>query len=200
MTIQQNISLKQYNTFGIDSTAAFFAAFTSVDELQELTTYFSGKEKLILGGGSNILFTKDYAGAVLKNSIRGIEVIDEDDEHIYIKAGSGELWHPFVLHCIDNNYAGVENLSLIPGCVGASPMQNIGAYGVEIKDVFHSLEAFHIQDKKIETFTKDACAFGYRESVFKNKYKNQFVITSVTYKLYKQPRINISYGANAQEL
>lgn len=200
MTIQQNISLKQYNTFGIDSTAAFFAAFTSVDELQELTTYFSGKEKLILGGGSNILFTKDYAGAVLKNSIRGIEVIDEDDEHIHIKAGSGEMWHPFVLHCIHNHYAGVENLSLIPGCVGASPMQNIGAYGVEIKDIFHSLEAFHIQDKKIETFTKDACAFGYRESVFKNKYKNQFVITSVTYKLYKQPRINISYGAIAREL
>ena len=200
MTLQQNISLKQYNTFGIDSTAAFFACFTSVEELQELIAYFSGKEKLILGGGSNILFTKNYAGAVLKNSIRGIEVIKEDDEHIYIKAGSGERWHPFVLHCIRNHYAGVENLSLIPGCVGASPMQNIGAYGVEIKDIFHSLEAFHIHEKKIETFTKDLCAFGYRESVFKNKYKNQFVITSVTYKLYKKPRIKISYGAIAQEL
>lgn len=200
MHIQKNISLKQYNTFGIDATAAYFSEFATVDELQELTEYFSDKEKLILGGGSNILFTKDYAGAVLKNTIKGIEVIDEDNEYIYIKAGSGEVWHQFVLYCIKNNYAGIENLSLIPGYVGASPMQNIGAYGVEIKDVFHSLEAFHIQDKATVTFTKDACAFGYRESVFKNKYKNQFVITSVIYKLYKQPRINIAYGAIAQEL
>ncbi|WP_460554599.1 UDP-N-acetylmuramate dehydrogenase [Ferruginibacter profundus] len=208
MQIQPNISLKKYNTFGIDVMAKYFASFDSTDSLGQLLQYDDARAAtqknrvplLILGGGSNMLFTKNFDGIVLKNEIKGIDIINADDDYVYIKAGAGEHWHRFVLHCINNNLAGVENLSLIPGNVGASPMQNIGAYGVEIKDVFHSLEAFHLQEKKMVTFSLDDCAFGYRESVFKKKYKNQFVITSVTYKLSKKPVFNTSYGAIEQEL
>jgi UDP-N-acetylmuramate dehydrogenase len=155
---------------------------------------------LILGGGSNILFTKNFDGLVLKNELKGIELVKEDAEHFYVKAAAGENWHQFVLHCIHHGYAGVENLSLIPGNVGASPMQNIGAYGVEIKDVFHSLEAFHLDEKKVVNFSANDCAFGYRESVFKRKYKGQFVILSVTFRLHKHPQFNTTYGAIEQEL
>src|SRR5215217_4737307 len=203
MIIQENISLKPYNTFGIDVLAKQFAPFTTTDELQELCTnakFQSSGPKLILGGGSNILLTKDFNGLVLKNDIKGIEIIKEDKEHFYIKTGAGENWHQFVMHCVSNNFAGVENLSLIPGNNGASPMQNIGAYGVEIKDVFYELEAFHIHHKTLQRFTLEDCKFGYRESLFKNKYKGQFVITSVTYKLNKVPKYYITYGAIQQEL
>jgi UDP-N-acetylmuramate dehydrogenase len=208
MPIQSNISLKKYNTFGIDVKAKYFASFDSVDALGQLLQYddvrAAAQKKqtpvLILGGGSNMLFIKDFDGIVLKNEISGIEVVKEDDDHVYIEAGAGENWHKFVLHCINNNVAGVENLSLIPGNVGASPMQNIGAYGVEVKDVFHSLNAFHLKEKRMETFNLNDCAFGYRESVFKKKYKNEFVITAVTFKLNKQPNFNTSYGAIEQEL
>jgi UDP-N-acetylmuramate dehydrogenase len=204
MNIQNNISLKKYNTFGIDVIAKNFAAFNSISQLQELLAYNQQKNKsnkpLILGGGSNMLFTKDIDGMVVKNEIVGIEKITEEDNFVYIKVGAGENWHQFVLHCIDSNYAGVENLSLIPGNVGASPMQNIGAYGVEIKDVFHSLEAYHINDNVVQHFNNADCEFGYRESVFKNKYRNQFVITSVTFKLKKIALFNTSYGAIEQEL
>lgn len=202
MQIRENISLKPYNTFGIDIIAKSFASFHSVEELKESfdnANSFQNK-KLILGGGSNILFQDNYDGLVLKNEIHGIEIIAEDDDHVYIKAGAGENWHQFGSHCINNNYAGVENLSLIPGNVGASPMQNIGAYGVEIKDVFHQLEAFHIRDKALKIFNLNECEFGYRESVFKKKYRDQFVIVSVTYKLRKKPIFNTSYGAIQQEL
>ncbi len=203
MLIQENISLKPYNTFGIDVFAKSFAPFANVNELQELLALHTSNLKpptLILGGGSNILFTKNFDGLVLKNALKGIELVQEDADHVYVKAAAGEQWHSFVLHCIDKNYAGVENLSLIPGNVGASPMQNIGAYGVEIKDVFHELEAYHIHDKKVVTFSLNDCAFGYRESVFKKKYKDEFVILNVTYKLNKQPIFNTSYGAIEQEL
>ncbi|MDE3143903.1 MAG: UDP-N-acetylmuramate dehydrogenase [Bacteroidota bacterium] len=202
MQILENISLKPFNTFGIDAKAKYFSSFTTVDELTELlnsrlTTHDS---RLILGGGSNLLFTKDFDGIVLKNELKGIELIKEDDEFFYVKAAAGEVWHEFVLHCIKNNYAGVENLSLIPGSLGAGPIQNIGAYGVELKDVFESLEAYHIGDKTIQTFSLNDCAFGYRESVFKKKYKGQFVILNVTYKLKKHPQLNTSYGAINEEL
>lgn len=200
---QQNVSLKLYNTFGIEATAKLFASFHSVDELTELlndSERLPSDARLILGGGSNILLTKDVDGLVLKNEIMGIEKVAEDEDHIYIKAGAGENWHRFVLYCLEKNYAGVENLALIPGSVGASPMQNIGAYGVEIKDVFHSLEAFHLHDKTVQPFSLDDCKFGYRESVFKHHFKGQFVITSVTYKLFKTPIYNTSYGAIQQEL
>lgn len=156
--------------------------------------------KLILGGGSNILLTKDYDGLVLKNEIAGIEAVGEDEDHVYVKAGAGENWHRLVMHCVEKGFAGMENLSLIPGSVGASPMQNIGAYGVEIKDIFHELEAYHANDRYVKNFSPQECGFGYRESVFKHKYKGQFVITSVTFRLRKKPVFHTSYGAIRQEL
>lgn len=200
MNILQNISLKPYNSFGIEATAAHFSSFSSIDELASLLEISNQQYRLILGGGSNILLTKNIDGYVLKNELKGIEKVHEDENHFYIKANAGENWHGFVMHCIENNYAGLENLSLIPGNVGASPMQNIGAYGVEIKDVFHSLEAYDIQDKKIVQFTLNDCEFGYRESVFKTRYKNRFVILSVTYRLNKKPVYHVSYGAIKQQL
>lgn len=202
MQIRENISLQPFNTFGIQAHARYFAPFTTVDELKELLSYKqqATNPRLILGGGSNILLTKDFDGLILKNEVGRIEVVQEDQEYIYVKAGAGVNWHQFVLYCIDKNYAGVENLSLIPGNCGASPMQNIGAYGVEIKDVFHELEAFHIEDQVIKTFSLEECQFGYRESVFKRQYKGQFVIISITYRLRKRPLFNTSYGAINQEL
>jgi UDP-N-acetylmuramate dehydrogenase len=199
MFIKENFSLKSFNTFGINISTKLFASFSNTNELSEILRN-KNEHKLILGGGSNILFTKNYDGLVLKNEIAGIEKINEDDAHVYVRAGAGVGWHEFVLYCINNDFAGVENLSLIPGSVGASPMQNIGAYGVEIKDVFHELEAYNIEDKKLVSFSKNDCAFGYRESIFKNKYKGQFVITSVTFQLNKIPVYNTSYGAIETEL
>lgn len=200
MYVQENISLKPFNTFRIDAKAQYYAPFTSVNELSELTARYPKQSLLILGGGSNILLTKDVAGLVLKNEIKGIDKVREDEQYIYVRAGAGENWHQFVLQCIQNKWAGVENLSLIPGNVGASPMQNIGAYGVELKDVFYELKAWHLQEKCNYTFSLKDCEFGYRESVFKRKYKGQFVITSVCFRLYKQPVFNTSYGAIEQEL
>lgn len=199
---KENISLQPYNTFGIDATAKAFVAFASLEELKTILEANSIRDNpyLVLGGGSNILLTKDFDGIVLKNNIKGIEIVAEDADHVYVKAGAGEGWHHFVMYCLENNFAGVENLSLIPGNVGASPMQNIGAYGVEIKDVFYQLEAFHLHQKEKQTFSLDDCQFGYRESVFKTIYKNQFVILNVTYRLYKKPHFNTSYGAIQQEL
>lgn len=200
MNLQENISLRLYNSFGIDAKTRFFSAFKDEDELEEALSLNPQSTKLILGGGSNILFTKDFDGLVLKNEIKGITELHEDREFVYVKAGAGENWHDFVQYCIQRNWAGIENLSLIPGNVGASPMQNIGAYGVEIEDVFWDLEAYHINDRKLVTFTKADCGFGYRESVFKGKFKDQFVILSVTFQLRKTPRFNTSYGAIEQEL
>jgi UDP-N-acetylmuramate dehydrogenase len=204
--IQERISIKNYNTFGINAVARFFAVFKTIDELSELLEFNQLKTNnyqlstLILGGGSNILFTKDYDGLILKNELHGIKEIQKDEHHVYVQVGAGVNWHQFVLHCIKNDWAGVENLSLIPGNVGASPMQNIGAYGAEIKDVFYSLEAYHIKEKKIVNFSLNDCEFGYRDSVFKRKFKDEFVITHVTYRLNKIPEYNISYGAIEQEL
>lgn len=201
MQVHQNYSLKKYNTFGIDAIAKYFATFSSVDTLEELLSNNKNvSSKMILGGGSNVLFTKDYDGLVLKNEISGIRIISENDEFVFIKAGAGEAWHRFVMYCISNNFCGVENLSLIPGNVGASPMQNIGAYGVEIKDVFYELEAYHLEEKKVQKFSAKDCEFGYRESVFKKKYKGRFAILNVIYRLRKKPQFNISYGAIEDEL
>ncbi|HYC29937.1 MAG TPA: UDP-N-acetylmuramate dehydrogenase, partial [Chitinophagaceae bacterium] len=200
MNIQQNISLRSYNTFGIDANARMFAQFSNADELKNILTDLSPAELMILGGGSNILLTKDFNGLVLKNNILGIEEVKEDDDHVYLKVGAGENWHRFVMYCIENDLAGVENLSLIPGNVGASPMQNIGAYGVEMKEVFHDLEAMHLEDKNVQLFTLNDCGFGYRDSVFKRKYKDQFAILTVTFRLNKTPKFNTSYGAIEQEL
>lgn len=202
MQICEAISLKAYNSFGIDVTARYFAPFNSLESLQELLyeTKLPVHKRLILGGGSNILFTTDFDGLVLHNQIPGIELIGEDAAAYYLRVGAGENWHAFVLDCIGKNRAGVENLSLIPGSVGAGPMQNIGAYGVEIKDVIHQVEAWHIHDRVLVPFDQAACAFGYRESVFKRRFRNQFVITHVTFRLLKQPDFNTAYGAIQQEL
>jgi UDP-N-acetylmuramate dehydrogenase len=200
MNIQQNISLKPFNTFGIDVSAKYFATFSNTDELIELKTQNSKLKTIVVGGGSNILFTKNFDGLILKNEIKGIELIKEDEHHVYVKTGAGENWHQFVMYCISRNWCGVENLSLIPGNVGATPMQNIGAYGVEIKEVFYELEAFNINEKKVYTFSVNDCEFGYRESIFKNRYKDQFIILDVTYCLNKIPKFNINYGAIEQEL
>ena len=207
MQIQQNTSLLPYNTFGIEVNAQYFASFNSIEQLESLLEAKVQIEKqssklplVILGGGSNLLFTKDVEGFVLKNELKGIELIGENDEFNYVKAAAGEEWHQFVTYCIEHNYSGVENLSLIPGNVGASPMQNIGAYGVEIKDVFQELEAYHIQERKIYTFTNEECQFGYRESVFKQALKGQYIILNVTFKLRKQPIFNTNYGAINTEL
>jgi len=202
MEILKNFSLLKYNTFGIDASAKYFSAFNSMAQLHELLEYNDQLHEplLILGGGSNLLLTKDVEGLVLKNEIPGKHLQREDDTYYYINAGAGENWHRFVLYCIANNMAGVENLSLIPGNIGACPMQNIGAYGVELSDVFYELTAFHLQEKKLVTFNVKECSFGYRESVFKTIYKNQFAILNVTFRLLKQPRFNTGYGAIQQEL
>ena len=202
MQIKENISLQPFNSFGIEVYAKYFASFNSIDQLQELiaSTQHKKNTHLILGGGSNILFTKNIEALVMKNEIEGVEVIEEQDDFILVQVGAGMNWHQFVVYCIHHGYAGIENLALIPGSIGASPMQNIGAYGVEIKDVFHSLEAIDIHDGNTKIFTNSECEFGYRESIFKNKYKDQFVITSVTYRLSKKPVFNTTYGAIQQEI
>jgi UDP-N-acetylmuramate dehydrogenase len=198
---RNNISLKPFNTFGIDVNANRFAAFSSVEELNSLLSQREANEPLlILGGGSNLLLTKDFNGLVLKNEILGFNLIEETDTEVIVEAGAGEVWHQFVMNCIENGYAGLENLSLIPGSVGASPMQNIGAYGVEIKDAFEYLDAFEISTGELKRFKKEDCQFGYRESVFKNIYKDQFVICRVAFRLSKNPKINTSYGAIESEL
>ncbi len=190
-------SLKPYNTFGIDVMAREMVSFSSKEVLASVLT---AGPRMILGGGSNVLFTKDFDGVVLRNEVKGIEVITEDQDYVYVRVGAGENWHEFVLYCIGRNLAGIENLSLIPGCVGASPMQNIGAYGVEIKDVFHDLEAYHLDDGAVQRFSLNDCAFGYRESVFKGKYKDQFAILNVTFRLRRVPVFHTTYGAIEQEL
>jgi UDP-N-acetylmuramate dehydrogenase len=200
MQIHENFPLKPYNTFSIDAKARFFSSFSSIEELEENLMLYSQYPVFILGGGSNILFTKDFEGCILKNEMKGIELQHEDEEHVYVKVGAGENWHQFVLYCLGHNWAGVENLSLIPGNVGASPIQNIGAYGVELDDVFWSLEAFYLSERRIHTFTRADCEFGYRDSIFKNRYKDEFAILSVTLQLRKKPIFHTSYGAITEEL
>ena len=202
MQVKENVSLKKLNTFGIDVFAKYFASFSSLDQVKEILKNDSVQHEplLILGGGSNLLFTRNFDGLVLKNEIKDIHIVKQTAEHHFIKSGAGENWNDFVMYCVENNFAGIENLSLIPGNVGASPMQNIGAYGVEIKDVFYELEALHIKSGELHKFDLSACQFGYRESVFKNKYKGQYIIISVTFKLNKKPVFNTSYGAIDQEL
>src|SRR6201991_3903186 len=199
MELIENKALADYNTFGINVSAHYFSSFASEDQLRDLVN-MTPAPPLILGGGSNLLFTRNIDGLVLKNEIGGIELVLEDEDYVYIKAGAGENWHSFVLHCLDRDWAGVENLSLIPGSVGAAPMQNIGAYGVEIKDVFYELEAYDLNEQKVYTFSLNDCEFGYRESVFKRKYRDRFVILNVTFRLRRQPVFHTSYGAIRDEL
>lgn len=199
--IHSSVNLKSLNSFGVEVVTNQFGTFKNIEELRALLKEKGDSELLILGGGSNLLFTKNFNGLVIKNEIKGIDIVQEDDNRIIVKAGAGENWHEFVLKCIENNWGGIENLSLIPGNVGASPMQNIGAYGVEIKDVFHELEAFHIESGTIKLFKHQECNFGYRESVFKNTMKGQYIILNVSFELTKKNhQIKTSYGDILNEL
>ena len=199
MKILQNIALKKYNTFGINAYAKRFVVVNSLKELQEIIAI--EKDVFLLSGGSNILLTKDIDKLVILLNLKGIDVNDANNDTIYITAEAGENWHDFVLWCVSQNYGGLENLALIPGNVGTSPIQNIGAYGVEIKDTFHQLEAVEIATGAIKTFTLKDCNFGYRNSVFKNELKGKYIITNVTFKLSKTNHtINTSYGAIQQFL
>ena len=190
-----------FNTFGMDVEARHFSSFRNVDELKAiLASPEAAGQRMILGGGSNVLFTSNYNGLVIRNEVGGIEIIRENQDGVFVRAGAGVVWHQFVMWCIDRALAGVENLSLIPGSVGAGPMQNIGAYGVELKEVFHSLEAYHIESGETHQFDAKACEFGYRESVFKRKLKGQYVILSVTFLLSRVPNFKTTYGAIEQEL
>ncbi len=199
MQFQENFDLTSNNTFRIRAAARYYTKISSVDELSNLALD-QKLPVLVLGGGSNLLFTKDFNGHVIQNKIMGIEKIDEDQDYVIIRVGAGENWHGLVEHCISHNFAGMENLALIPGLTGASPMQNIGAYGVEIKDIFHRLDAYHLNEKAVHSFSSSDCEFGYRESVFKSKYKGIFAITHVEFRLSKKPVFNTQYGAIEQEL
>jgi UDP-N-acetylmuramate dehydrogenase len=199
--IQENVSLVHFNTFGIDVSAKWFVEITSEEALSSLLKSGFGHDKplLVLGGGSNMLFTKNFDGLVIRINIQGIEERVSGEDAI-VKAGAGVSWKYLVNYCVESGFAGIENLSLIPGTVGASPVQNIGAYGVELKDVFESCVALNIQSGERRTFTYADCGFGYRESVFKSALKGQYIITEVSYRLSTVPALNLKYGAIQQEL
>lgn len=196
MIIQENISLLNFNTFHIDATARYFAEYYSIDELNNILSSSWRKDLplLCIGGGSNLLFTKDYEGVVLHSGMKNILVSGEDKSHIYLYADSGVIWDDFVAYCVDHNLYGAENLSLIPGEVGASAIQNIGAYGVEAKDIISKVHTIEINTGKIRTFDVIECAYGYRQSIFKKDLKDQYIITGVTFRLSKEPCFMLSYG------
>ena len=199
--ILENVSLKKFNTFGVEATARWFTEIKSETDLVDLFSDSSWKsrERLVLGGGSNILLTQDFDGLVIRMNIKGMNFTEEGNE-IIVSAGAGEVWQDLVLYCVDKGFAGMENLSLIPGSVGASPIQNIGAYGVELKDVFLSCRLFDIESGIIHTLNKEECDFEYRDSIFKKGLKGKVVITSVNFLLSKTSSVNLSYGAIADEL
>lgn len=201
MEIQTNFSLKSHNTFGIEASAKQFVAVHDTTELRMVLQQNKSEKKFILGGGSNMLLTKDLDALVIHVDLKGKKIIKEDEDFAWVESQAGENWHEFVLWTIDQNLGGLENMSLIPGNVGTTPVQNIGAYGIEIKDTFDSCEAMTIDNQEMKTFTKAQCHFGYRESIFKNEAKDQYVITSVVFKLTKRNhKINISYGDISGEL
>lgn len=200
MKIESDYSLKEYNTFGIEAKAKKFVEVATVDELVDVIKNHP-EPKFLLGGGSNMLLTKDIDALVVYLNLKGKEIIREDENHAWVRANAGENWHEFVIYCIENNLGGIENMSLIPGNVGTTPVQNIGAYGTEIKDTFDSCEALHIETQQLHVFRNSDCKFGYRESIFKNEEKGNYIITSVVFKLTKKDhKINIAYGDISSEL
>ena len=201
MTLHSNFSLKNYNTFGIEAKAKQFIAVHSLDELKTVLVENPTEKKFILGGGSNMLLTQDINALVIHIDLKGKKIINENDDFVWVESQAGENWHEFVLWTIDQNFGGLENMSLIPGNVGTTPVQNIGAYGAEIKDHFISCQAISIANQEVRTFQNEECRFGYRESIFKNEVKDQYIITSVVFKLTKRNhKINTSYGDILGEL
>lgn len=202
MDIQRDADLQPFNTFHVAARAARLARFRSADELRALlqAPELKGLPQMVFGGGSNILLTRDWPGVILLNEITGMEVVEETDEHVVVRSGAGELWHQFVTYCVGQGWGGIENLSLIPGKVGAAPMQNIGAYGVEIKDVFDHLEALRLSDGAVVRFSAAECRFGYRESFFKREGRGQYIILNVAFKLAKHPQVHTHYGSIKHEL
>lgn len=198
--IQENYSLRDLNTFGIDARAAHYAQVSQAEDVSAVLEKQLSTNVLVLGGGSNILFRQDFEGLVLDVQIGGLEVVEESDEHVVIAIGAGENWHQTVMHCIANGWGGIENLSLIPGKCGAAPIQNIGAYGVELMDVFEWLEAVSLEDGSVKKFDAGECKFGYRDSAFKNALKGKFLISRIALRLSKQPRLTTHYGAVEEEL
>ena len=197
----ENISLRPYNTFGIDVNAKKFIAVSSTDELIAVLNQNPSENLLLIGGGSNLLLTKDFDGLTIKMENRGMEILEDDPKGVTVKVAAGENWHDFVLWCLENDYGGVENLALIPGNVGAAPIQNIGAYGVELQSVFLSCETVSIPDGKVSTFYKADCEFGYRNSIFKNALKGECILTSVVFRLTKAPHnINTSYRGIGEKM
>jgi UDP-N-acetylmuramate dehydrogenase len=197
MQIHHNHSLKKINTFRVDAKAKLFVEIFSEEELRKILTdtMFKSERKVIIGGGSNILFTKDFEGLIIKVSISGIKVIDEDNDSVLVEAGAGVIWDELVKYCVERNYGGIENLALIPGTVGASPIQNIGAYGQELAYTFVSLNGVFIETGEQRTFSKNECKFSYRSSIFKEELKNKFIVTSVRLNFKKNPKPNVTYKA-----
>lgn len=195
MDIKNNISLKEYNTFGVDVKAKFLTFLEKEVEIKEVfdSQEFKNNSHIFLGGGSNVLFVNDFDGIVVVNKLKGVEILREDEENVWLKIASGEDWHDVVLFAVEKKYWGIENLSLIPGTVGAAPIQNIGAYGVEIKDIIDDVFAFNIETSEKKIFSKDECKFGYRESVFKNELKDKYFISAIVLKLSKLPKVNLTY-------
>ncbi len=193
--IIENYSLRDLNTFGLDVKASYFVEIKSISDIKKLLELKSpeNSKSLVLGLGSNILFTKDFDGLVIKNSLQEIEIEDERENEVFIKAGGGIIWDDLVNYCVENSYWGIENLSLIPGTVGAAPVQNIGAYGVELRDVFYSLNGIHLDDGKSQTFSKEESQFGYRSSLFKKELNNKFLITNIILRLSKRPAPRLNY-------
>jgi len=201
MSIAHNVSLKSFNTFGIDTKAQSYCDISSIEELGDVLKQHNQESLFILGGGSNMLLTKDIEALVLHINLKGIEIVSETENTVIVKAMAGENWHRFVLWCLKHNYGGIENLSLIPGNIGTAPIQNIGAYGVELKDVFVSCEAINIKDQSLKTFSKTECNFGYRESIFKQDLKGKCIITSVNIELTKvNHQLHTNYGVIWNEL
>ncbi len=202
MQILENISLKSFNTFGINANAKYFAELVTEDDvLSFLSIHHPDRDPvLILGGGSNILFSKDFEGTIAKISTKGIELIDEDHDSVVISANAGEGWDDVVKYCVDQGWGGLENLSLIPGNAGTSPVQNIGAYGVEMKEVLHSVEAIHLETHEKKLFTPGECKLDYRDSVFKGPLKGQYMILKVAFRLLKKPVLNLGYANIREEM
>ncbi|MEQ9265876.1 MAG: UDP-N-acetylmuramate dehydrogenase [Balneolaceae bacterium] len=202
LTVKENVDLSGFTTMGVAALARYYIEVQSLSELKEAITFARAKEQklLVLGGGSNLLFIDDFDGVIVRNLIKGIKLVEEDEDSVLLKVGAGEDWNEFVEYTVSEGYGGIENLSLIPGTVGAAPIQNIGAYGVELKDTFESLEALHIESGEKQNFDESQCSFGYRDSIFKRELKGKVIILSVTLRLNKSPKLNFEYEALKEKL